>query len=163
MSSEKGSTLVVSLVMLTLITLVTIYMLEGSTLQSKMIVNTLSSSIAYQDCRNEQEAHVRKFNLDRADLIKSMTAADKPASLITPITTAYGAETGAAKPKSKLTVDWRFIANNPSARGGYNLDSESQSQAFVFENDCTAVKSLSSNSQVLGAVVDGLESAGVTN
>ena len=163
MNSEKGSTLIVSLVLLTLITLVTMYLLEGSTLQSKMIVNTLTSSIAYQDCRNEQEAHVRKYNTDRTDLIVSMTAATKPASLTKPITTAYDPSGDISIAKSTITVDWRFIQNSPGSRGGYDIDSESQSQALIFENDCTAVKTPSSNSQVLGAVVDGLQQAGVTD
>lgn len=164
MREQRGSTLLISLVLLTVITLVTVYLLEGTTLQSKMIANSLASSIAYRDCRNEQEANVRIYNADRAPLIKSMTAA-KDAELTTSQTKKYSGEEGEpTAPKSdSIVIDWNFIGIDPTSRGGYNIDSESQSRPFIFENDCTATLNFASNSQVLGASVDGLQQAGVTN
>ncbi len=164
MKNEKGSTLLVSLVLLTIITLVTVYLLESTTLQSKMIVNSLASSITYQDCRNEQEANVRIYNADRTKLIQSMTA-DKHEDLTTSQTKQYaGGEGSPTAPKSdSIAIDWRFVKNDPTSRGGYNLDTESQSRAFVFEHDCIATLNFASNAQVLGATVDGLQQAGVTD
>lgn len=163
MNTEKGSTLIVSLVLLTIITLVTVYLLEGTTLQSKMIVNSLASNITYQDCRNEQEANVRTYNSDRTLLIQSITQAKDPA-LTTSITKAYTEEGGQEIPRSdEIEIDWNFIRIENASRGGYNIDTESQSQAFLFDHTCTSTKNFASNSQVLGASVDGLQQAGVTD
>ncbi len=164
MRTQRGSTLLVSLVLLTIVTLVTVYLLESTTLQSKMIVNSLATSITYRDCRNEQEANVRIYNADRTKLIQSMTA-EKHEDLTTSQTKKYAeGDDSPTPPKSdSIAIDWRYVRNDPTSRGGYNLDTESQSRAFIFEHDCTATLNFASNTQVLGATVDGLQQAGVTD
>ena len=61
MKHQKGSSLVVALIFLTIISLVAVYSLEGSNIQSKMVANSLFSSLTYQECRNEQEANIRYY------------------------------------------------------------------------------------------------------
>jgi Tfp pilus assembly protein PilX len=158
MKHQQGSTLVVSLILLTIITLVAVYALEGSSIQSKMVANSLFSTLTYQECRNEQEAEVRFFNenggANRSLLITAM-ANDALYQLPDTITEAY-----TKTPKSELSASWAYIADAPAARTGYNIDIESPSKAYIFEGDCTAVYRFSSNDQTLGAVVEGLQQAG---
>lgn len=165
MKNQSGSTLVVSLILLTIITLVTVYLLEGTTLQSKMIVNSLASRIAYQDCRNEQEANVRIYNEDRTLLVQSIdTTVSEDSPLRTSQTMSYSEDKDQKAPQSEsIEINWNYIGDKPASRGGYNIDSESPSTASVFEHTCTAVKNAASNSQLLGATVDVLQQAGVTN
>ncbi len=66
-------------------------------------------------------------------------------------------------PKSSLDVSWSYIKDAPAARGGFNVDNESQSKAYIFEGDCSAVFRFANNSQTLGTVVEGLEQAGTVN
>jgi hypothetical protein len=158
MKHQQGSTLVVSLIMLTIITLVAVYALEGSSIQSKMVANSLFSTLTYQECRNEQEAEVRFFNgnggISRSLLITAMTN-NTSYKLPDTITEAYE-----NAPDSELQASWEYVADAPSSRSGFNIDTESQSKAYIFEGNCTAVYRFSSNDQTLGAVVEGLQQAG---
>jgi Tfp pilus assembly protein PilX len=158
---QQGSTLVVSLILLTIITLVAVYALEGSSIQSKMVANSLFSTLTYQECRNEQEAEVRFFNenggISRSLLITAM-ANNTSYLLPNTITEAYG-----NPPDSQLNVNWIYIADAPAARTGFNIDNESPSKAYIFEGNCTAVYRFSSNDQTLGAIVEGLQQAGNIN
>ena len=61
-NKQQGASLVVALIMLTIITLVAVYSIEGSTIQSKMVASSLFSTLTYQECRNEQEANIRFYN-----------------------------------------------------------------------------------------------------
>ncbi len=164
MQTEKGSTLVVSLILLTIITLVTVYLLEGSTLQSKMIANTLANSITYQDCRNEQEANIRTYNADRTLLVQSIGVSEdeKDDRLTESITKEYSGSISLPK-SDEISINWRHLGVRQGFRGGYDLDTEGQSTPQLFEHDCIATKNLASNSQVLGAIVDVLQQAGVTD
>ncbi len=158
MKQQAGSTLVISLVLLTIITVVAAYSLEGSAIQSKMVANSLFSTITYQECRNEQEANVRQYNDDRDALITSMVTAT-PITATTTITEGYASQ----KPKSDLTTSWQYVRDAPAAREGFNLDNESQSKAYLFDHDCVATFNFSTNSQTLGAIIEGLEQAGNIN
>ncbi len=162
MKHQQGSTLVVSLILLTIITLVAAYALEGSAIQSRMVANSLFSTLTHQECRNEQEAGVRFFNdnggANRNLLITAMVT-NTPYKLADTLTEAYDANA----PRSELDVSWTYMQDAPAARGGYNVDSESQSKAYIFDGNCTATFRFATNSQTLGAVVEGLEQAGTVN
>ncbi len=158
MQQQSGSTLVISLVLLTIITVVAAYALEGSVIQSKMVANSLFSTITYQECRNEQEANVRQYNENRDALITSMIN-NAPILADVTITEGYFAQ----QPRSNLTTSWQYVRDAPAARSGYNLDNESQSKAYLFDHGCVATFNFSTNSQTLGAIVEGLEQAGAIN
>lgn len=162
MKKQSGSTLVIALILLTIITVVAVYSLEGSNIQSKMVANSLFSTLTYQECRNEQEANIRIYNEDggskRDELITSMVTAT-PIQLTDTITESDGNH----PPKSDLEIVWTYQREAPAGRSGYNLDSESQSRAYLFENQCNATFSFSQNQQTLGAIVEGLEQAGAIN
>lgn len=174
MKNQSGSTLVVSLILLTIITLVAVYSLEGSNIQTKMVANSLFSTLTYQECRNEQEANIRFYNdnggANRNALIqvKQQPPAIDPISgdTIPPfidvasITKQY---IDNAPKSDAISVRWSYLRETPSARGGYNIDIESQSRAYLYENDCVAEFNFSRNSQTLGAIVEGLEQAGNIN
>lgn len=165
MNKQKGSSLVVALVMLTIITLVAVYSIEGSTIQSKMVASSLFSSLTYQECRNEQEASIRYHNanngsnrtnlLSHVDSLVEFSSAgdDEKITTFTPQYTSHA-------PKSTLTSIWKFLKEEPAARAGYEVNIESQSRAYLYENTCTAVFRFSTNSQTLGVIVEGLEQTG---
>jgi Tfp pilus assembly protein PilX len=161
MKHQQGSTLVVSLILLTIITLVAVYALEGSSIQSKMVANSLFSTLTYQECRNEQEAEVRFFNenggANRSLLITAM-ANNTPYLLPDAITKAYK-----NPPASQLNASWVYIGDVPAARSGFNIDIESTSKTYIFNANCTAVYHFSTNNQTLGASVEGLQQAGNIN
>jgi len=171
MKSQKGSTLIVSLILLTIITLVVAYALEGSNIQSKMVANSLFTSLTYQECRNEQEANIRYYNsMDAAGssnrnfLLTSMNGA-KDNRLTTSITTAGDStRSSAIPPKSdSIAIDWAYVREAPGGRGGYDLGVESQNKAYLFDHNCIATFRFSSNDQTLGAIVNGLKQAGNVN
>lgn len=167
MSKQSGSTLVVSLIFLTIITLVVVYGLEGSNLQSKMVANSLYTGKIFQECRNEQEANVTFYNKNagenRTELLDIMTLSeeDNPKMGMDGLTKDTKRD-GYIESKTEITINWQYIRDAPSFRGGYDLDSESQSKAYLFEHDCDAEFESANitTSQTLGTVVEGLESAG---
>jgi hypothetical protein len=175
--TESGSSLVVALVMLTIITLVAVYSIEGSALQSKMVASSLFSTLTYQECRNEQEANIRHYNDDggkqRAGIL-ALIKIGQGASVAgtTVIVEAGGVEgevevidsltsDGAYGPKSTITHSWTYIREAPDARGGYNVDTEAPSKPYLFENECQSGFRFANNSQTLGAIAEGLVQAGI--
>lgn len=161
MKHQQGSTLVVALIFLTIITLVSVYSLEGSNIQSKMVANSLFSTLTYQECRNEQEANIRFYNLgsNRSTLI-DIKETNIPLETTTTLTGQ-----GSNRPKSEtITIKWRYLAGG-DAQGisnnvGNNVDTGSQVTAYVFEHDCIASFRFATNSQTLGAKVEALKIAG---
>jgi len=180
---QKGASLVVALVLLTIITLVAAYSIEGSTIQSKMIANSLFSTLTYQECRNEQEANIRFYNengganrvalldlIDGIELDEDGNPEEDEDGNNIPATIKAGGDTGefpmtqgidiAHPAKSDIAFTWSFIKEEPAARGGYTIDTESPTKAYLFQNDCIAVLRFSKNDQTLGAIVEGLVQAG---
>lgn len=183
MKKQKGASLVVALILLTIITLVAAYSIEGTTIQSKMIASSLFSTLTYQECRNEQAANVRFYNdnggANRVALLDLIGAVelDEDGNPVEnddgeniPATIRAGGNTG-VNPMTKVDDDpysaqsdiaftWSFIKEEPAARGGYTIDTESPTKAYLFQNDCIAVLRFSKNDQTLGAIVEGLVQAG---
>ncbi len=166
MNKEAGSTLVISLIFLTVITLVAVYSLEGSNLQTKMVANSLFSAITYNECRNEQEANVSFYNSsfgsNRTVLLDAMRGGVDYSQTDT-LTESDTRSSSTALPKSDLSITWSYQRDAPSFRGGYNIDSESQSKAHLFDHNCNATFRFANNNQTLGAVVEGLQQAGSVN
>jgi hypothetical protein len=174
MHNQNGSTLVVSLVLLTIITLVAVYSLEGSSIQTKMVANSLFSTQTYQECRNEQEASVRFYNeaggTNRNELIQVIqlppTIDGETGEVIPPhivkdsITKQY---TEFAPKSENIQMRWSYLGERQAYNHGYNIDTESQNRAHLFENDCIATLNFSQNNQTLGAIVSGLKQAGNIN
>ena len=174
MNKQSGSTLVVALVLLLIITLVAAYTLEGSGIQSKMVANTLFSSITYQECRNEQESNVRFFNINNGaqretllNLVNQPILTDPntgekihPTIEIDSLTQQHADFT----PQSdSINVSWSYIRPAPNAVGGYDIDIAAPVKFFLFENLCESQFRFSQNSQTLGATAQGLAQAGDLN
>lgn len=173
MNYEKGSSLVVALILLTIITVVAVYSLEGSNIQSKMVANSLFSTLTYQECRNEQEAQIRFYNINGGEnrnallAIAGIPPTDDGSGNLIPVTitssdTLTEAYTNFA-PKSDVNIAWSYIQDAPASRGGFNIDTESPIKAYLYENDCVSTFRFSTNSQTQGAVVEGLSQAGTIN
>ncbi len=163
MNKQKGSTLVISLILLTVITLVAVYSLESGTLQAKMVTNSLFSAITYQECRNEQEANVSFYNVDAGinrenllELIINGKVLKQDDTLTENITRAADV----AAPASDLAISWTYLTEAPAWRDGFELDSDSQVKTYLFEHNCTSTFRFSQNSQTLGAIVDALGQPG---
>jgi hypothetical protein len=143
-----------------------VYSIEGSTIQSKMVASSLFSSLTYQECRNEQEANIRLYNNDggaERDKLLILKNPDMPpmfsggASGKTPITSAYNSYAA----KSDIVTQWSYIREAPAARGGFNVDTEAPTKAYLYENDCIATFRFATNHQTIGAIVEGLAQAGI--
>mgnify|MGYP000196774458 CR=1 FL=1 len=166
MKKQTGSTLVISLILLTVITLVAVYSLESGSLQAKMITNSLFSTITYQECRNEQEANISFYNLDYGkhrvdllDLIVSGNAIEEQDTFTEDTTRAVGV----AAPASDMAIRWDYLREEPAFRDGFDLDTDSQIKTYLYEHDCTATFGFAQNSQTLGAIVDALGQTGNVN
>ena len=166
MNKQTGSTLVISLILLTIISLVAVYSLESGSLQAKMIANSLFSTISYQECRNEQEANISFYNLDsgsnRVDLLDLVVTGNviEEEDTFTEDTTRA---VGVVAPASDLAIRWAYLRDEPAFRDGFDLDTDSQVKTYLFEHDCTSIFRFAQNSQTLGAIVDGLEATGKVN
>ncbi|MGR6873377.1 pilus assembly PilX family protein [Pseudomonas sp. HK3] len=173
MKQQNGSSLVVALVLLTIITVVAIYALEGSNIQSKMVANSLFSTLTYQECRNEQEAQIRFYNINGGTNRNTLLAiAGKPpiddgnGNLVPLNITQSDTLTEANAmhpPKSAVSIAWSYITLAPASRTGYEIDTESPSKAYLYENDCLSSFRFSQNSQTQGAIVEGLRPPGNLN
>lgn len=187
MNKQKGASLVVALILLAIITLVAAYSIEGSTIQSKMIASSIFGSLTYQECRNEQEANIRFYNdnggaertqllglinsdaidedgnpiLDDDNNAVSATISAGGDSSTLPFTKQYNDDSN--KSKSDIAYTWSFIKEEPAARGGNNIDTESPIKSYLFDNNCTASYRFATNNQTLGAIVEGLVQSGTTD
>jgi hypothetical protein len=166
MKHQKGSSLIFSLIILTIITLVAVYSIEGTVLQSKMVANSLFSSLTYQECRNEQEASVRYFNDNGGE--KRTELLDLEALNISLSLDSSNSDTPTSKytentPKSHIQSTWGYIRKAPNARSGYEVEVGSPSVALLFQNDCIADFRFATNNQSLGAVVDKLSAGNSIN
>ncbi|WP_283787558.1 pilus assembly PilX family protein [Bermanella sp. WJH001] len=170
MKQQKGASLIVALVLLTIITVVAVFALEGSNLQSKMVANSLFSTLTYQECRNEQEAQVRFYNINGGINRNSLLAfagieptkdenGKVTESNITDEDTLTESNASHA-PESDITITWNYIRLAPAARGGYDADIDSPIKNYLYENDCIATFNFSTNSQTQGNTVEGLKNAG---
>jgi len=162
MKQQNGSSLVVALVLLTIVTLVAVYSIEGTAIQSKMVSNSLFNTLTYQECRNEQEANIRYFNENGGEKRNELIVLESLGTVIhtdsksesLPITSQYGEHAAV----SHIESTWTYIRPAPTARSGYELGVDAPSEALLFQNDCDATFRFAKNSQSLGAVVDTLSS-----
>jgi len=171
-NKQGGWTLIIALVFLMMITVVTVFSLENSNIQSKMVANSLFTTLTYQECRNEQEAQLSRFNQDKAELSQLLNIAGIPAELLSSdgykdlrdyLNTARTTTENVTAPKSEISVAWSYVKDAPAGRDGYDIDTESQFKSYIYENTCEANFNLTSNSQTLGAIVNGLRQAGIMN
>lgn len=168
MKSQNGSTLIAALILLMIITVVAVYSLEGSNIQSKMVANSLFSALTYQECRNEQEAQVRFYNLNGGrerntllDIAGDPLIDDGNGNLINPFIVPPNILTKTANSsgvKSEINTSWSYIAETKAGRGGYDISNDTSIKAYIYENDCIASFRFSTNSQTQGAVIEGLKS-----
>ncbi|WP_396587319.1 hypothetical protein [Bermanella sp. R86510] len=160
MRHQSGSTLVTALVILTIITLVAVYSLEGSNIQSKMVANSLFSTLTYQECRNEQESNIRFYNID---------GGTKREQLLALRSTQAGGQTEGTLPptsipktqsKSDIAIEWSYLNEQPGGKSGVEVDINSPIRTYQYENNCNSTFRFAQNDQTLGALVEGLRSAG---
>jgi len=167
MQKQRGSSLLFSLIILTIITLVAVYSIEGTAIQSKMVANSLFNTLTYQECRNEQESSIRYFNdnggekrTELLDLERNNTTLEQRSDGTTKTHRSQYAEHSA---KSDITSSWAYLRKSPAARSGYEIEVSSQSIALLFENDCISQFRFAKNNQSLGAVVDKLSAGNSIN
>ncbi|EAT11137.1 hypothetical protein HF888_04135 [Bermanella marisrubri] len=157
MKNQQGSTLVTALIILTVITLVAVYSLESSNIQEKMVANSLFSTLTYQECRNEQESNVRYYNLDggtkREELLVLRTL--NPRDGNTPLSNTLKTQS-----KSDMSIEWSYLSESPAGKSGVEVDIQSPIRVYQYENDCIAQFRFAQSNQTLGALVEGLKSAG---
>lgn len=174
-NKQKGASLVVALVLLTIITLVAVYSIEGSTIQSKMIANSLFSTLTYQDCRNEQEANIRFFNENggeqRTLLLNLIDAFEEdengdpmldddgekiPASISVSGDDVLTKQYQQNPARSTISYTWSYMDKDPGGLGGEDKDDSKIVTSHLFQNDCISNFRFSTNSQSLGVIVQSL-------
>lgn len=168
MKKQKGASLVVALILLTIITLASVYSIEGSTIQSKMIANSLFSSLTYQECRNEQEANIRFFNSGN-NVETLITLADTKDSDGNHPVIAYGKDEDNLPfttqytlhpAKSEITHVWSYVGDGTSAGSGQEVGQGSTTGQEKFENTCQSNFRFSTNNQTMGVNVVRLKQTG---
>jgi hypothetical protein len=176
-NSQKGASLVVALVLMTIITLVAVYSIEGSSMQSKMIANSVFSNITYQECRNEQEANIRFYNdidTNRVLLLNLMGELEEDGNgdpiqdadgNEVPSTIKVGGASGVVpftqqylnyNAESDISYTWSFVREDNFMLGGSDLGSGATGRLYLFHNDCVSTFRFATNSQTLGVAVQGL-------
>lgn len=173
LQNQNGSTLVIALVFLLIITVAAVYSLESSTIQSRMVNNSLFTTLTYQECRNEQEAQLLRFNIDEGAAIGPLLSiagipedaleADNYKEILDDLNVTQSTIQNNHPPKSTISVAWSYIQDAPAGKDGFDIDTESQFKSYVYETDCNAEFNTTSNSQTLGAIVSGLKSSGIMN
>ena len=160
--SERGMTLIFALIILTVITIVVVYSLEGSSLQSRMIVSSMIKNQVYQECRNEINANTMFYSRNGARdalLEKVGVSEDFDGQVFTNAT-------GVSKPaKSDLSIKWRYIGLAPASSGmsGSTIDTTSSSVRHMFEVDCNSSLRFAIESQTQGTSIDGLSDPSIVN
>ena len=156
MKHQKGFTLIFALIFLSIITIVVIYSLEGSSLQSKMIVNSMIKNQVYQECRNELDANMVYYNRLRAriELLEHVGRPDEFDGTV--MSDDHGSSN---PPKSQLEVTWRYIKQDNASSGasGNTIDTTASAVSYLFEVDCESSLRFAEESQTLGAGVGSLK------
>ena len=172
---QKGASLIVALILLTIITLVAVYSIEGSTIQSKMIANSLFSTLTYQECRNEQESNIRFYNADGGAQLETLTNLKDsfeldedgnpmldqdgnklPSSLTVSGDNVFTKQYNINPAKSDMSYSWSYVKEDNKFLGGSDKDSESIVTTYIFQNDCTSTFRFSTNNQSLAVAVEML-------
>lgn len=165
MQNQKGASLIIAIIMLTVITLVAVYALENSNIQSKMVGHSLFIVKAFQECRSEQEGQVRYYNETGGSNRETLlTIAGLPYSALGVAPTLSAADTvmvsDPSNIASNMSIEWRYIKDAPSRRTGYEIDVESPIKTYLYEQDCDATLRFTQSSQTQGALVEGLKATG---
>lgn len=155
---QKGSTLITALLILTIITLVAVYSLESSNIQAKMVSSSLLTNLTYQECRNEQEANVRYYNLNggekRNELIELQTLGNSQGG------SEPESNTLKTQSKSDMSIDWSYIGDCQTCKSGVEITIDSPIRVYQYENNCVAELRFAASDQTLGVAVEGLKGAG---
>lgn len=156
MRTQNGSTIIVALIMLAIISLVAVYSLESTNIQAKMVANSLFSTLTYQECRNEQEAQLRDLNelvsQTRDVIMDTGWRNSENGPYVSPTITTQRAD---ALPKSENIVSsWTYLRDDENAIEGY---SRGAFTGYIFENNCTAIFRFSNNSQTQGISIIGFK------
>lgn len=156
MKHQKGFTLIFALIFLSIITIVVIYSLEGSSLQSRMIVNSMIKNQVYQECRNELDANMIYYNRQgtRDELLAHVGSPDEFDGTV--MSDDHG---NSNPPKSHLEPVWRYLKQDNASSGasGNTIDTTASSVSHLFEIDCTSTLRFAEESQTLGVSVNGLK------
>jgi len=162
MKNQRGITLIFALILLTVITIVVVYNLEGTSLQSRMIVNSMIKNQVYQECRNEIEANMIFYNRQgaRDELLEHIgnTAGFNG-------TVFSGDHSAAHPPKSNLQVTWRYVKQDNASSGasGSTIDTTATSVSHLYEIDCNSTLRFAEESQTQGTSVNGLKDSSIVN
>ena len=158
MQNQSGSTIIIALVLLTLVSLVAVYSLESSGIQSKMVNNSLFSTLTYQECRNEQEAQIRDLNEATSVLKDDLTQTSNLDPELDPVSVVpFTTQRADYSPKStEMTTTWSYIGEDSNIFQGSSLGTFT---ALVFQNNCNAKFRFSSNTQSMGVAIKALKNS----
>lgn len=160
MKQQRGMTLVFALVLLTIITIVVVASLEGSSLQSRMIVASMIKNQVYQECRNELEANMTYYSRDanRSILLAEKNNTDGFKGEV------WSDDFGTSNPpRSDLNVSWRYVKQDNAITSGSSIDTTASVVRHLYEVDCEAQLRFARESQTQGVGVEGLRDVSIVN
>lgn len=123
---QKGSTLIVALVILSIMTLVATFAMQNSGIQSRMVANSIHTAESFRAASNENNSQYRTYN-DFNALVKLVFAkAVVGANQLDEIT----------QPKSStVTATFEYVGECPTCLVGEELGADKEVLLFEFTAD----------------------------
>ncbi|MCP5325054.1 MAG: hypothetical protein H7A09_01855 [Oceanospirillaceae bacterium] len=123
---QKGSTLVVALVILSIMTLVATFAMQNSGIQSRMVANSIHTAESYRAANNENNGQYRTYN--NFDELSKLTVAKsvKGANLLNNVT---------QPDNTTLNASFEYMGECPTCLIGEELGADKEVLLFEFTAD----------------------------
>lgn len=123
---QKGSTLIVALVILSIMTLVATFAMQNSGIQSRMVANAISTAESFRASNNENNAQYSYYNdFTKLTKLTEFKIAEKPTAL----------DTLTEPPEVTLTASVDYLYECPTCWQGEELGTDKEVLLFEFTSD----------------------------
>lgn len=120
---QTGSTLVVALVILSIMTLVATFAMQNSGIQSRMVANSVHAAEAFRDANNENNGQYRKYNrfdeLPKLTVAKAVVGSNPLAATTVPV-------------HSTVSASFEYMGECPTCLIGEELGADKEVLLFEF-------------------------------
>lgn len=152
MKKQSGATLVIALSLLTIITLSVVYSLENSSIQSRMVANSVYSLRTYQATNNELSALIRAWNTDPSLIVNNTN----PETVNTPNVITTPARVG-------LRNELIFKNKYAIGKQGNEIGVDAPVQYPLYEASSRGTHSFAVSNQSIGFMIHKLGISGATS
>jgi hypothetical protein len=123
---QRGSTLVVALVILSIMTLVATFAMQNSGIQSRMVANSVHTAEAFRDANNENNGQYRQYN-DFVELPKLAAAKAVVGANVLVAATAPA--------HSTISANFEYMGECPTCMIAEEVGSDKEVLLFEFTAD----------------------------